>query len=182
MIVKKQHGPGVEIRARAHVSQSTGAAPTCVLSALFSASYCTAADMARTWPWCVHCEVAVKFEDTATLGNEGERAGLGACRLESRDFRSGFGRPGMVAFRPTSRGFSCSALLRPTRPKFVDRERQRDASKADKREMRDPAAAKVDVVGPRGRMREPGPYSMTPYAASKEGRQGRAQHIGAAAG
>jgi hypothetical protein len=35
-----------------------------------SASYCAAADMARTWPRCGHCEVTLKREDAATLGKE----------------------------------------------------------------------------------------------------------------
>ena len=35
-----------------------------------SASYCTAADMARTWPRCGHCEVTLKREDAATSGKE----------------------------------------------------------------------------------------------------------------
>jgi hypothetical protein len=45
------------------------------ISALYPGTYCTVADMARTWPRCGHSEVVLKREDAAILGKEVELAG-----------------------------------------------------------------------------------------------------------
>lgn len=45
------------------------------ISAPYPGTYCTVADMARTWPRCGHSEVVLKREDAATMGKEVELAG-----------------------------------------------------------------------------------------------------------
>ena len=48
IMVSEYMGSGVESSTEPMPSESTGAASMCVLSALYPATYCTAADMART--------------------------------------------------------------------------------------------------------------------------------------
>jgi hypothetical protein len=76
MIVQKCMGSGVESSTEPTRRRVPGQHLR-AFSALYNpASYCTAADMARTWPRCGHSEVVLKREDAATLGKEVELAGF----------------------------------------------------------------------------------------------------------